>query len=81
MLKSDLPLRKGDLCCVVGDMPYTTNANLFRTDGMPESIAAGEHVIYVRVHNIVSGTPYHVVLTKFGLMRMVDRNITYANIS
>ena len=81
MLKSNLLLRKGDLCYVVGDTPYATNANLFKTDGMPESITAGEHVIYVRFHYIVSGTLYHVVLSKFGLMRMVDRNITYANIS
>lgn len=81
MLKSNLFLRKGDLCCVVGDLPYATNANLFKTDGMPENISQGEHVIYVRFHSYVSDTPYHVVLSKFGLMRMLDRNITYANIS
>jgi len=81
MIKSNLILTKGDLCCVVGDIPYATNANLFRTDGMPENFSQGEHVIYVRFHNRVSGTSYHVVLTKFGLMRIIDRNITHANIS
>lgn len=68
MLKSNLLLRKGDLCCAVGDMPYATNANLFRTDGMPENISQGECVIYIKSHR--GGWPATLwcdVLTKFGI--------------
>jgi hypothetical protein len=81
MLKSNLLLRKGDLCCVVGDMPFATDAHLFRTDGMYECFEPDEHIIYIGFYGHVSRTPYHVVLTKFGLMRIIDRNITHANIS
>lgn len=80
MQKSNLLLNKGDLCRIVSDHPPALDAALFRTDGMPECFKPNEIIIYIRFYGHVLHNPYHLVLTRCGLMRVHDKNIIYANI-